>query len=640
MQGNLNLPLREQILLNGEWDEGGLVPVYTGRNVNSETYSRKVLVPVSWTGKVIKAEFQGVNFIADVYINEHFITRHVGGWNPFSIDITDLVTVGEAFVLKVDVKGMQHAPIVLDGKAHWPQGLSIIGDRLCGIVDDVWLRAYGKVGIEDAFIQTSFREKSIKIEYMLKNFDVRNRVVRVEADIKKVATGEICKTLYGPVTKLNAGENKKIGIDALWLNAECWWPDDPVLYYLNSRLVEEDIIVDNETRRFGFREIWISGKHFVLNGVRVNLLGDYTVFGHEVYWPLEAYNKDKLTDTYNELKKLNIRVLRWHERPSPQYTIDMADECGLLIVCESAIEHLKEIDPEEYIKGCAQWIGPWIKANRNHPSIIMWSAENGMVCQHAMTPEQVRKFGDFIRQYDGTRPVSYDGDGDVGDVTVNYHSVRETEGNIYDWGPIVHTQKPTGISEILPVLCYFSKSNDLEMNKWRQGIMLRGARYLYFADVRPSIYTWACKEMSGERVARVKNAYAPVALFDKEYDNLGITPFVKDELPKMEGGTSINRTLILYNDEFRGTRVTVEIMVKSASKVYAVGLETFEVPLGQHVEVPYSFQAPYACVDSFVEIILTTKKEGIMKFEESRKFKLIPSNGHGLSSDKINIRIV
>ena len=76
-----------------------------------------------------------------------------------------------------------------------------------------------------------------------------------------------------------------------------------------------------------------------------------------------------------------------------------------------------------YLENCRTWIGPWVRARRNHPRVVLWNATNEMVLPEfsRMTGSDLKTLGDEIRKHDATRPVNYDGDGDVGDALVNLH---------------------------------------------------------------------------------------------------------------------------------------------------------------------------------------------------------------------------
>lgn len=123
-------------------------------------YEREVTLPDSWAGRIIAVRFDGVNHAAGVYVNDRYAGGHVGGWTPFEEDITELVEPGETFTLRVDVKGSKYPPIVdKRGKCLWPVGAYV--DRAWGIIFDVNLLCHGPVHIVDAFVQPSYRNKTL-----------------------------------------------------------------------------------------------------------------------------------------------------------------------------------------------------------------------------------------------------------------------------------------------------------------------------------------------------------------------------------------------------------------------------------------------------------------------------------------------
>jgi beta-galactosidase/beta-glucuronidase len=230
-------PLREQISLNGAWRQGGVVPVYSGDGFDAKTYSRSVDVPAAWAGKRIRLDFGAVNFIASVFVDGRKAAEHIGGWIPFSVDVTDLTKPGRSFELRVDVLDRTHPPITDErGKMLWPLG----GETpSAGIVDDVWLRAYGEVCIEDAQIITSVRRKTLEVRYTVRNTTARTARVVVAADVVQPGrSGIIARATSQPV-EIPAGETRTAAVTREWENADLWWPDRPTLYNLESKVLRD-----------------------------------------------------------------------------------------------------------------------------------------------------------------------------------------------------------------------------------------------------------------------------------------------------------------------------------------------------------------------------------------------------------------
>lgn len=613
-----------EVSLNGAWEKGGEVPLYAGNRENFQVYERKVKVPADWTDKLIRVDFEAVNYIADVYVNGKHLSNHVGPWLPFSVDVTNEAKPGDEFVLKVEVKGMMNAPIIDETKklALWPVGVSKLGNKLAGIVGDVWLRAYGKTYIQDVFIQPSVENKKLVVDYTINNTESTPKTFDVFTQVSKQGDSKIAHHASLEKVILQPGETKTVRLQSTWENPDLWWPDRPELYILTSQLKVEGKMIDEEKRRFGFREIKIFRDQFQLNGVRINLWGDYAVYAEKEYWPMEAYTPENIHDTMKKLKDLNVRIMRWHERPSPRYTLEAADEMGILLVCESAVEHLDTIVKDEFVKNSREWVKAWVRENRNHPSIFMWSADNAMGkhCFKVLSDEELLSIGNAIHEVDPTRPVTYDGDQDVGDQVVNWHGGKPV-GSIYSWAERKHPNKPTGVSEHISTLVWWKYTPEVvEQHKWWHGIWIRGMRYVGLTDIRPAVFHWASQEMTSERAQVLRNGYASVALFDKDYDDLGIEPFTQKKYPRLTAGSSRQGTLVIYNDEFRDTVIQLEVTVSSGNMTYASGVKEIDLTLGEHLDLPYSFQVPFAKGE--LSVRLKAKKNGVVRFDEVKKFEV------------------
>lgn len=666
--------LRDQISLNGEWPVGGTVPTYMGiKNLDERTYEREVMVPAAWSGKVIKLEFGAVNFIAAVFVDGTLVHEHVGGWCPFAIDLTGRVRPGAAFRLKAHVKDATHPPIVDANKAFaWPVG----GWRqFGGIADDVWLRAYGEVHIEDAFIQTSLAKRELAVDYTVRNASAQTQTFTLAADVVRESSGATEHRLASPATTLAAGETRLVRVTSRWKNPALYWPDQPALYHLCSRVVSTSSppasaggtppTLDTETRRFGFREITIRGNQFYWNGIRANLYGDYQVFGDTWYVDsAKLHTPEALPATFDRIKAMNIRVLRWHHNPVPAYVLDLADEKGLLICSESANygrDFHKKSNHALYLENARKTIAPWIRAERNHPSIYIWNATNEMT--HSFTgpfaPDSLLPLGADIARLDPTRPVGYDGDTGRSNpianpdprelqknrirqaALVDYHYPeaynKEPTGSIYGWAHLVFADKPTGAGEMLHTKSPIKDIQPImERNTWWLGIWLRGLRYTDWTNVKPACWWFTDADLASDnpaqrqRTLNLRNALAPVALFDKAYDDLGITPYVTGTtpggtLPTLAAGTEHRRTLIAYNDEFRDTAVTLEVSLQSAGQTLASACKKISLELGAHRDIPCRFTLPPLPEGSEFTLLLRTYKRGQLTFEEPRRFTIASS---------------
>ena len=90
------------------------------------------------------------------------------------------------------------------------------------------------------------------------------------------------------------------------------------------------------------------------------------------------------------------------------------------------------------------------------------------------------------------------------------------------------------------------------------------------------------------------------------------------------------RTLVLYNDEFSGTDVEVNVSIVCNNTIVASGKKTISVPLGEHFDIPVSFRVPFVkngrgdgpvqTAGTPCKIVLTTAKNGGRKIQGSQEF--------------------
>jgi len=340
------------------------------------------------------------------------------------------------------------------------------------------------------------------------------------------------------------------------------------------------------------------------------------------------------------LQLMNIQSVRFHQQPASARIIEIADERGLLVIEESpmyARDYILKSKNEIYFRNALTWLKPWVRDRRNHPSVIMWSSENeiGRDWLKWFSDEQIKTLADTIRATDPTRPVIAEGDFDVGDDFYSDHypeGVGKTvTGSIYSWDTLVSKTKPTGIGEFL-----FGRTDGKE---WWHGTWSRGLRYINVSQIMPYTLDWCWTVDTVTPVhVNLMNSFAPVALFDKEYDDLGIEALRSNKYPEIKNGELIKRTLILYNDCFSGESVQTEVRLENQGKLLINDIRNIEVPPGQRREIQCEFKAPFTG-DGFVELVLITRKNGKQTFAESRKFKVAGIKGGG-SSEKPFIRLV
>ncbi len=597
-------------------------------------YKRNFNIPQEMAGKRIFLHFEAVNYLAYVYINQELVGYHVGGLVPFELDITPYVNWSSSNQLEVAIKYWDARFIELWGtkSPYWPFGF-YRNYWFLGIVNDVYLVARSPVYVDDVFVRTSVRNKKIFTTITVNNVDSLAHTVNVASHIESpsIVIGE-------QQIEVPGGGSVTVDFEKQWQDPVLWSPRNPHLYNCVTNVYENQNLIHGKTTHFGFREFWIEGTNFFLNGIRWNLRGDnLTIQSEGEYWNYLVNDHANWSTSLDSMLAMHINVVRFHEEPPPQWMIDLCDEKGMLVVAESHIlSNYKLVFsyPENYLNNCRMWLKDWVKTNRNHPSIVVWSAENEMVYNNVFTAEQIATFGDAIKEVDQTRPIMYEGDEDVSfhaDIKSihypwGYYSAWPEGRSIYQLAEYVSSYKPTSFGEF-----NWKKSNLSETDRVRlQCLKTRAGRYVGFDDVRPFRLDWAWHPDPGyssstysgwqptaAEIQFLSNTMNPVAVFDKHYYEYATYP----SIPEFDEGVQLTRDLIIFNDEEENTQVEVQWRILVDEESVDSGNFLVNVNLGTFQEKQITFNAPYVSQNKIFDLELSSWKNGVRKFSERYQFK-------------------
>jgi beta-galactosidase len=274
-----------------------------------------------------------------------------------------------------------------------------------GIWQSVWLESVPAIYIADALIDTSVREGTISASITIDGTDDMEYSVRISV----CDTDDCVKILTSDKFIMNM-DTKEVSIKADWEMAHLWSPEDPFLYTAKIDLLHNEQVIDTYTVRFGFREFWIDGTNFMLNGVPIHLRGDSWHFQGII-----QQTKEYAVNWYSMCREHGINIVRLHAEPYPTYYLDAADEEGMLIVDESAIygsAKTMAADDQRFISGCKKHMERLVKRDRNHPSVVIWSIENEMrwVDGRDEYKRHIPELIDIVHQFGGDRPTIAEGD--------------------------------------------------------------------------------------------------------------------------------------------------------------------------------------------------------------------------------------
>ncbi|SHJ65082.1 beta-galactosidase [Anaerocolumna jejuensis DSM 15929] len=355
-----------------------------------EGWYRKHFTVEDMENKVICLYFEGVYMDSAVYINDAAVGEWKYGYTSFEFDITKYLHPGENEIkVRVTYQSLN---------TRWYSG--------AGIYRNVWLKILNQAHfITDGIYIATQKEKdgwlveidSELIEENHKNSRAMLRTSIMDRQGRVAASREDKLTLTADKTR----EKQSIFLEDI----REWSLEEPYLYQLKSELILEDETVDSVVQSFGFRTLLFDREEgFFLNGKYTKIHG--ACQHHDLGALGAAVNKEAIRRQIELLKKMGVNAIRTSHNIPAVELMDLADEAGILIVSEAfdMWERPKtEFDYARYFnEWCERDVASWIRRDRNHPSIIMWSIGNEIYDTHADERglEITRRLRDLVLLHD------------------------------------------------------------------------------------------------------------------------------------------------------------------------------------------------------------------------------------------------
>jgi len=302
-------------------------------------------------------DFAGVMLACTVYLNGEWVGEHRGGYSAFSLDISQVARAGEN-VLTVYVDSRERKDIP-------PFGHLVDYLTFGGIYRDVYLRVVDQTHIENVFAQPLhvLEQPQLLCTVRLNCEAPRHSLEALLLNQR----GERIAVTRSPVEGITT-TLKFAGLPAVQL----WSLDDPTLYSVAVRLLEDGRPVDETSTRFGFRtaEFRPDGG-FYLNGKRLQLFG---LNRHQTYPYIGAAAPARLQRQDADILKFELacNIVRTSHYPQSPHFLDRCDEIGLLVFEELA--GWQHIGDETWQQLCLDDLQAMIERDRNRPSVVLWGA--------------------------------------------------------------------------------------------------------------------------------------------------------------------------------------------------------------------------------------------------------------------------
>ncbi|HEY9807822.1 MAG TPA: sugar-binding domain-containing protein [Halomicronema sp.] len=437
---------------------------FDGKKLSKAWYQKTINIPQNWDKRRIVLDVKRISTDALVFVNG----IQCGSVNsPYgAVDISTVAKAGQEMVLSLLVTATteeKETTVIMGPNEVYKTEANLDSRGLIGEVRLLSLPA-GPY-ISDVFIQPSTRNKQIKLDIEVSEFKSTGPVELIAKMLNE--KGKVEKE-FKATANLSAKDKQIVQVGWNWEKPRLWDIEKPNLYTMQLQIKGQGI-QDQYDQEFGFREFWIEGKKFYLNGTEIRLRPTM----YDDTWASgipEVANQ--LIDSYI-WAGFNIAELwpwnqnergKWHFR---EIFAECADRKGFPLM-GTALNMTNLIERD-------QWKSPEIKQEweqkmltdlrryRNHPSILLW-ATNANFFGHTddQNPQRIGKkniqgtvtevedkrlskivpLGEEtakeIKKYDPTRPVMFHQGATVGDIYalnsyLNMIPLQEREEWLSEW---------------------------------------------------------------------------------------------------------------------------------------------------------------------------------------------------------------
>ena len=362
-------------------------------------YRYELTPKAEWKGKRIVLDFQGIMLVGDVYLNGQRVGGTDYGYLGFDIALSKLLKWGQ--VNEIIVKADTGKP----NNSRWYTGGGLFRDVNLIVTDkNLYFPRH------PLFIRT-VNNKEIKIRANIQNLQ-KTKKPQIPVEVKILnAEGKVVAQQKSDLHFNAKWRDREYELPSISLeDAKLWSPDTPYLYTAEVTLYDnEGNIADQIREPFGIRTIEMNPqKGLLVNGKKVLLKG---YANHHTLGALGAAAYPRAIEKRLKLmKEFGMNHIRTSHNPYSEDFLKLCDKYGILVVDELYDKWLTQ-----YAGGRVEWeslwqkdIPEWVKRDRNHPSVILWSLGNELqqysnlpFNDWGVTAYKLQK--ELLHRYDDTR---------------------------------------------------------------------------------------------------------------------------------------------------------------------------------------------------------------------------------------------
>jgi beta-galactosidase len=419
-------------------------------------YQREISVPETWAGRRISARFEYLNSFAAVYIDGKPAgeVRFPGG----EVDLTHVCQPGRSYRLSALVVAMPLKAVMISytDTASAREAKGTVNRRgLCGDVYLVGVPSGPR--ISDVKIETSVRKREVTFEAALESLEpseprsLRARIMNGGRTVAEFTSRSLRETGAG-----------RVAFTEKWFPKELWDVHTPHnTFDLELSLLDSagNLLDVSWPVRFGFREFWIEGRDFFLNGSRI-FLSSVPLDNAQIGAALANYSAAR--ESLQRLQSFGINFVYTHNydcKPGAHIGFDeilrAADDVGMLVSFSQP--HFSDYDwpstDSDRTNGYARHAEFYVRAAQNHPSVVAYSmSHNATGYSEDMNPRMIDGIQDsrdnwslrnsklalraeeIVKNIDASRIIYHHASGNLGSLhAINFYPNFVPVQEMSDW---------------------------------------------------------------------------------------------------------------------------------------------------------------------------------------------------------------
>jgi len=396
---NLNLP--HDWSIEGEFKQdnpatpgGGALPGGIG------WYRKNFILSDQDKDKLVFVDFDGIYQNSEVWINGHYLGKRPYGYISFRYELTPYLIYGDGKnVLAVKVDNSKQP------NSRWYSG--------SGIYRNVWLVMTNKVFIDHwGTVITTPRidENSALVSVMTTVQNVLPQPQAIHLKTEIVNSDGIPVASFFSEEEVPNNSLKEILHEIEVSNPILWSVENPYLYKVITSIESSGSVTDKYETDFGIRYFSFDNqKGFSLNGKPMKLYG--VCNHHDLGCLGSAINTRALERQLEILKEMGCNSIRTSHNPPAPELLDLCDKMGFLVMDEAFDMWKKQKTPYDYHLYWDEWhvrdLEDFIKRDRNHPSVFIWSIGNEIGEQRDTSGIRMAKeLASIVKNLDKTRPIT------------------------------------------------------------------------------------------------------------------------------------------------------------------------------------------------------------------------------------------